>query len=178
MAGDHRLLSTERIDEAHDVADVIENRIFLHALRTVASPIATQVGSHRTESSLCQRRELMAPGIPAFGKAVAEDDERAFTLLGHMQADAVRLDHPMRHLGHRGIHPRCRFWGSPAGLGGSGLKRLRESRADGERAPHPEHVASGKRCVSHCAAPLIVAHLGPRRRRDSRFASRIYDCFP
>src|SRR6202011_4591646 len=87
MAGDHRLLGTESIDETHDVADVIENRILLHLLRTVAPPIAAQVGGHRPESSLRQRAELMPPGIPAFGKAVAEDDERAFTLLGHMQAD-------------------------------------------------------------------------------------------
>src|SRR5260370_8667132 len=69
----------------------------------------------------------------------------------------------MRHLGHRRIHPRCRLWANPAELGGSGLKRPRESRADGERAPRPEHVASGKRRVSHCVAPLIVAHLGPRQ---------------
>src|SRR5262249_37774512 len=107
-----------------------------------------------------QRRELMPPGIPALGKAVAEDDERAFTLLGDVQADAVRLDHAMRHLGHRRIHPRCRLRASPAGLGGSGPKRLRESRADGERAPRQEHVASGKRRLSHCVAPLIVAPPG------------------
>ena len=95
----------------------------------------------------------MPPGIPALRKAVAEDDERAFTLLGHMQADAVRLDHPMRHLGHRRIHPRCRLGARPAGFGRSGLERLRESRAEGERASRPEHVASGKPCVSHCVAP-------------------------
>ena len=74
---------------------------------------------------------------------MAEDDERAFTLLGHVQAEAVRLDHAMRHLGHRRIHPRCRLGASPAGFGGSGLERLRESRADSERAHRPEHVASG-----------------------------------
>jgi hypothetical protein len=178
MAGDYSLLGTQSVDETHDVADVMENRILLHLLRTVASPIAAQIWCHRTESSLRQRRELMPPGIPALGKAVAEDDERSFTLLGHMQADAVRLDHAMRHLGHRGIHPRCRLWASPAGLGGSGLKRLRESRADGEHAPRPEHVASGKRRVLHRAAPLIVAHPRLRHHRDSRFASRIYDGFP
>jgi hypothetical protein len=153
VAGDHRLLGAQSIDETHDVADVIENRILLHPLRTVALPIAAQVGGHGTEAGLRQRRELMPPGIPTLGKAVAEDDERAFTLLGYVQADAVRLDHPMRHLGHRRIHPRCRLWASPAGLGGSGLRRLRESSADGERGSRPKHLASGKRRVSHCAVP-------------------------
>src|SRR5262249_46588034 len=100
VAGDHPLPGTQSVDETHDVADVIEYRILLHLLRTVAAPIAAQVGGHRTESSLRQCRELMPPGIPAFRKAVAEDDERALTLLGHVQADAVCLDHPMRHLGH------------------------------------------------------------------------------
>jgi hypothetical protein len=109
VAGDHRLLSAQSTDETHDVADVMENRILLHFLRTVASPIAAQVECHSTEPRLRQRRELMPPGIPALGKAVAEDDERTFTLLGHVQADAVRLNHAMRHLGHRRIHPRCRF---------------------------------------------------------------------
>src|SRR5580700_9890181 len=85
VAGDHRLLSTQSIDETHDVADVMENRILLHFLRTVASPIAAQVGGHRTEPRFRQRRELMPPGIPALGKAMAEDDERTFTLLGHVQ---------------------------------------------------------------------------------------------
>jgi hypothetical protein len=106
----------------------------------------------------------MPPGIPALGKAVAEDDERSFTLLGDVQADAVRLDHPMRHLGRRRIHPGCRLRASPAGLGGSGFKRLRESRADGQRAPRPEHVAPGKRRISHCVAPLIATHLKDERR--------------
>src|SRR5229473_116778 len=143
VAGDHRLLGTQSVDETHDVADVMENRILLHLLRTVASPIAAQVWCHRTESSFRQRRELMPPGIPAFGKAVAEDDERAFTLLSHVQADAVRLDRAMRHLWHRRIHPGCRLRASPAGFGGSGLRQLRESSTDGERAHRPEHVASG-----------------------------------
>src|ERR1700719_4542064 len=100
----------------------------------------------------------MPPGIPALGKAVAEDDERTFALLAHMQADAVRLNHPMRDLGHRRIHPGCRLWTCPAGFGGSGPKRRHESRADGQRTDRREHVAAGKRRVLHCVAPLIVAH--------------------
>jgi hypothetical protein len=57
------------------------------------------------ETGLRQRPKLMPPGVPAFGKAVAEDDERAFALLGHMQTDTVGLDHAMRHVGHRRIRP-------------------------------------------------------------------------
>src|SRR5258705_7725116 len=105
-----RLLSTQSIDETHDVADVIENRVFLHVLRTVASPITTQVGRHRTEAGLRECPQLMPPGIPALGKAVAEDDERALTLLAHVQAEAVRSDHPSRPSGLAEIHPGCRSW--------------------------------------------------------------------
>ena len=158
MTGDHRLLSAQGADETHNIADVMDNRVLLHLLGTVAPPITAQVGSHRAEPSLRQRPELMTPGIPALGKAMAEDDERAFTLFGHVQADAVRLDHAMRHLGHRRIHPGCGLWTSPVGLGGSAVERLRESGTDGERARSREHVASGKCRVSHCVASLIVMH--------------------
>ena len=40
VACDHCLLGTQSVDETHNVADVIENRIVLHILRTVALPIA------------------------------------------------------------------------------------------------------------------------------------------
>ena len=143
MAGDHRLLSTQSVDETHDVTDIIENRILLDVFRTFTSPVAAQVGSDHVESGLCQRRELMPPRIPAFGKTVAQDNERAFTLLGHVQADAVRLDDPMRQLGHRRIHPSRRSCTGPAGFSDGGLNRLRESCTDGEGAHRPEHVASG-----------------------------------
>ena len=167
VAGDHRLPGTQSVDETDDVADVMENRIFLHLLRTVAAPIAAQVGGHRAEPGLRQRPELMPPGIPALGKAVAEDDERTFTLLGHVQADAVRLDHPMRHLGHRRIHPGCRLWASPARLGSSGLERPRESGADGERAARPRACRVGKTsCLAwHCSLGCRAS--GASTRRDS-----------
>src|ERR1700733_11630095 len=102
----------------------------------------------------------MAPGIPALGKAVAEDDERAFALLGHMQANAVRLDHPMRDLRHRQVPPGCRLWACPAGFGRSSLERRREGRTDGKCADRREHVASGKRRVLHGVAPFDVTHPG------------------
>jgi hypothetical protein len=84
VVGDHCLLRTQSVDETHDVVDVVENRILLHLLRTVAPPIAAQVRRHHTEPSLRQCRELMPPGIPALRKAMAEDNERAFTLLGRV----------------------------------------------------------------------------------------------
>ena len=51
VAGDHRLLGTQSVDQTHDVADVMKDRIFLRLLRTVASAIATQVRGHRTEAA-------------------------------------------------------------------------------------------------------------------------------
>jgi hypothetical protein len=142
VAGDHRRPGTQGVDEPHDVAEVMEQRVLLDALGTVASPIAAQVGRYRMETGLRQRPELMPPGIPALGKTVAEDDERPAALLGHVQADAVRLDHAMCHLRHRRIDPGCRPGRSAARLAGSGPERLRKSRAGGKRASRKEDVAS------------------------------------
>ena len=60
VARDHCLFGTERIDETHDVADVVEDRILLHLVGTIALPIAAQVGGHSTEPGLRQRLELMS----------------------------------------------------------------------------------------------------------------------
>ena len=48
------------------------------------------------KSGCRQSRELVAPRVPALWKAVAQDDERPFPLLGNVEVDAVRLDHAMR----------------------------------------------------------------------------------
>jgi hypothetical protein len=152
VAGDYRPLRTQSVDETHDVADVIEDRIRLDCLRTIASPIATQVGCHSTEPRIRQRLELMPPGIPALGKAVAEDDQRAFTLLGHVQADAVGLDHPVRHLGHRRAHQRCRPTTSVAWLLGRSLERLHQNGADGDRADRRKYAAARKCRALHYVA--------------------------
>src|SRR5215467_2617453 len=130
MAGDYRLFDTISVEQTHDVADVMEHGVFLDFLGTVASARATQVGRHCAEPCLRECPELMPPGIPALGKAVAEDDEGARALFGHVYSDAVRFDHAMRHLGHRRIHPRWRIRARCAWLGRGGLERLGQGGAD------------------------------------------------
>ena len=55
------------------------------------------------EAGLGQRRELMAPGIPALRKAVTEDDERTHALLSDVHANTIRLDNAMLHLAHHDL---------------------------------------------------------------------------
>ena len=68
-------------------------------LGPVAPAIAAHVGRHRMEPGRGERRELMAPGIPRFRKAVAQKDERPGAGFGDVDADAVRLDRAVRHFG-------------------------------------------------------------------------------
>jgi hypothetical protein len=79
----------------------------------------------------------------------------------------------MGHGGHRWIHPRWRIatrggrpgvWlGAWRGRGGhicQSRARLGQGANRCHTSRRTEHLASGKRRVSHCVAPLIVAHLG------------------
>src|ERR1700761_5461235 len=61
VAGNHRLLLAERVEETHDVTDVMEDRVLLHLLGTVASPVAAQIESYRTETGIRERGQLVPP---------------------------------------------------------------------------------------------------------------------
>ena len=98
MPGDDRLFFTERVEEADDIAGQMKQRVLVDRLRPVGLAIAAHIGRHRVEPGRRQRGQLMPPGVPALGKTVAHDDERAFTLLGDVHANAVRLDIPMSDL--------------------------------------------------------------------------------
>jgi hypothetical protein len=82
VAGDHRLLNSQSVEQTHDIANVMEYGVLLHLLRSVASDIAMEVGRHRAEPALRERPKLMPPRIPALGKAVAEDDRAATDMSG------------------------------------------------------------------------------------------------
>jgi hypothetical protein len=60
------------------------------------------------EAGLGQRWELMAPGIPALRKTVAEDDERAYAQLSDVYANAIGLDHTVLHLAHHNLRDNLR----------------------------------------------------------------------
>src|SRR5581483_6663798 len=89
VAGNDRLLDTECVEQADDVADEMQHGVFLDTLGAIAAAIAAQVERYRAESGLGECAKLMPPGIPALGKAVAENDERALALFRHVDADAV-----------------------------------------------------------------------------------------
>ena len=100
MADDRGPLLPERVDDADHVADEMKERVFLDLLRPIRLAIAAHVRRDRMVAGFRKRLQLPSPGIPGFGKAVAEDDERAFARLGEMDADFVCLDRPMCDFGH------------------------------------------------------------------------------
>ena len=160
VAGDHSLFRAQSVDETHDVADVMEHRILLHLLRTVASPMCARPGPPLPERP-SPAPETGAAGAIALGKAVARDDEQAFTLLG-VQADAVRLEHPMRLTSGIVRSTRGSALGQPRAPAVPAALRNTKA-APTVSAPRPEHVASGKTSASsHCVAPGL--------RRASRAA--------
>jgi len=68
VPGDHRSLLTERVEQAHHVADKVKERVLLDCLGAISLTIAAHVGRHGMEPGCGEGCELMAPGIPAFGK--------------------------------------------------------------------------------------------------------------
>ena len=76
VPGDHRRSLAERVEQADHVADQVQERVLLDLLRRVGLAVAAHVGRDGVEAGLGQGAELVAPGVPGFGKAVAEDDER------------------------------------------------------------------------------------------------------
>jgi len=52
------------------------------------------------EASRGECIDLVTPGVRAFRKAVAQQDERALALLDNIQVDAVSLDDPLNGLAH------------------------------------------------------------------------------
>src|SRR5206468_265711 len=72
----------------HDLHEVVSSDV----ARLVALVVAAQVGGDDAEVG-CERRELVAPGVPALRKAVQEDHERASAVHRTVETHAIRL-HP------------------------------------------------------------------------------------
>ena len=96
VTGNHRLLGAERIEQSHHVADEMEQSVLVDRLGPIRLAVAAHVRCNGAESGRRQRSELMAPGIPGFRKAVAQNHERPVALLGNVQLNAVRLDGALR----------------------------------------------------------------------------------
>ena len=81
--------------------DVVELRVLIDGLGLVRPAVAAHVGRDGVVTRGGEGGELMAPRIPGLGEAVAEQDERARALLGHVHADAVRVEGAVSDLAHR-----------------------------------------------------------------------------
>jgi hypothetical protein len=104
MADHDRVLRLQRIQEADEIADQMEDGVLIDRLRLVALAVAAHVRGDHMEAGRGERIDLVTPGIPAFRKAVAQQHRRALALLDDIQADAVGLNDPLDRFAH-GPHP-------------------------------------------------------------------------
>ena len=100
MADDHRRQLAERVEQPHHVAHQVQERVLADVVGTVGAAITAHVGRDRVVAGLRQRLELVSPGIPGLGKAVAHHDHRSRSLLGDVHLDAVGLDRAVRRWCH------------------------------------------------------------------------------
>ncbi len=99
---DDGAVRAERVDEPDRVPRQVQDRVLVRLGGAAGAGVAALVGGDGVESGLGERGELVPPGVPAFGEAVQEQDERPFARLGDVHAQAaLGLDEAMRDLGHR-----------------------------------------------------------------------------
>jgi hypothetical protein len=100
VADDHRLRRAERVKHADHVADEMKQRVLIDGFRLAGLAIAAHIGRHRAITGTSERLQLMAPRIPGFRKAVAEEHDGSASRFGEMDRDPVCLDGAMGDLGH------------------------------------------------------------------------------
>jgi hypothetical protein len=105
VAGDHGPVDAQSVKQPNHVAEDVEQGVLVDRLGPVGLAVAAHVGRHGVEPGLGEGGELMAPGVPELGKAVAEYDERTDAGFGEMHADAVGRDGAVRHFGRHDCHP-------------------------------------------------------------------------
>ena len=109
VAGDDRPVGPESVEQADHITENVKQCVLVDRVGTVGLAIAAHVGRHGPEPSLGERGELMAPGVPELGKAVAQHDERTGRRLRRGAGpDAVGLDGAVRHFVVMGPRPPCR----------------------------------------------------------------------
>ena len=78
----------------------MEKRVLVDGLGAIGLAVTAHVRSDGVEACFGECAELMSPGIPRFGKAVTQKDERAAAALGDVHADAVGVDGAMGDVRH------------------------------------------------------------------------------
>jgi len=89
MSNNNGLLFPEGVDEADDIPDQLEDVVRLYRFGPVGAPVAALIGGNGVKSRIGQGRQLVSPAISQLRKAVAQDHQRAFPLLGDVHGDAV-----------------------------------------------------------------------------------------
>jgi hypothetical protein len=107
VPGNHRLIGTQRIKEAHHIADEMKQRVLVDSLRPVGLAVAAHIGRNGVESGRRQGGKLMPPRVPGLRKSVTQNNERPLALLGDMQMNAARFDHAMCHTAHGHLSLPC-----------------------------------------------------------------------
>lgn len=79
VADDHGLLCAQFADQADGVADEVQDGVFLNRGWPVAAGVTALVNGDDVVSGPGQGRELVAPVVPAFGKAVEQENQGSFT---------------------------------------------------------------------------------------------------
>jgi hypothetical protein len=107
VTNDGETVAAQRVSEARNVGRQDIEVISGDPLRLVALAVAALVGCDNTEARLRQRRDVMAPAVPIFGKAVQQEDKRAVRRpqFRAIERDAVRL--AADKLDIHANNPRC-----------------------------------------------------------------------
>jgi hypothetical protein len=93
----------QRIQNAHHVADEMQDCVLIDGLRCVALAVAAHVGGNDTKAGYSKRIDLMPPGEPGFRETVHKKHQRPLALFGNVDVDSVALDDPLRRLAHFSI---------------------------------------------------------------------------
>jgi hypothetical protein len=104
VAHEDRALLAEVVEEPEHVVAERENVVRLDLARHRAPAVPAHVGGDRAVARRRQHGQLVPPGIPELGEAVAEDHGAALALLGDMELDSVGWDAAVGHavVGHTG----------------------------------------------------------------------------
>jgi hypothetical protein len=92
VADDDGPIRAQRRDQPGNVGGQVLDRVGIDGVRLVAAAITAHVRRGHPVARLRQCRNLMAPRIPALGKAVDQDDQRSVSRQRHAQPDAAGVD--------------------------------------------------------------------------------------
>jgi hypothetical protein len=115
VTDDGSMLRPEFMDECDDVADEVEDRILLDAIRAVGGAVAALVRCDYVVSSSSECGDLVPPGVPRLRPAVQEQDKGALALLDDVHVDSIQPDVTVGYQDFSSIVPESVAWISSNG---------------------------------------------------------------